>query len=170
MNTANTSPSTKQPGPQYYPCRYSWRHLARDEAAALWHELIDWVDWLRATYQLGSRIPGCWFQHDGVREELTALMAAHTAAYWCDTETADLPREDMTAWHTQWLWPTVERLTKISDFSGCQPRRCRYTPQPQPTLPSIAEYITADLDDRDNTRHASEPPSAAITHGDRQQH
>ncbi|WP_405165601.1 hypothetical protein OG203_11175 [Nocardia sp. NBC_01499] len=136
--------------PQYYPCRYSWRHLDRDEAAALWEELIDWVGWLRQIYQLGSRIPSCWFQHDGVREELTALMAAHTAAYWCEQETAELPREDMTAWHTQWLWPTVERLTKISDFSGCQPRHCRYVRQPQPTQAGLTEYIATDLDQRND--------------------
>ncbi|MGX1778377.1 hypothetical protein ACWIGW_40160 [Nocardia brasiliensis] len=138
----------KQSAAQYYPCRYSWRHLASEEAAALWRELIDWVDWLRNTYQLGSRVPGCWFQHDCVREELTALMAAHTAAYWGNDESVDLPGEDQVAWHTQWLWPTVERLTKVSDFSGCQPKSCRYTLQPQPTFDGLAEYVATDLDRR----------------------
>ncbi|MFG1795791.1 hypothetical protein [Nocardia sp. NPDC049149] len=160
MNTEHgrgSSTEAKPAAPQYYPGRYSWRHLDRSDAAALWEELIDWVDWLRETYQLGSRVPGCWFQHDGVREELTALMAAHTAAYWRDTDTAELPREDMTAWHSQWLWPTIERLTKISDFSGCQPESCRYIRRPQPTNAGIAEYVAADLHDRDTVTPTSDP-------------
>ncbi|KAA8877334.1 hypothetical protein F3087_45000 [Nocardia colli] len=141
--------------PQYFPCRYSWRHLDRGEAAALWQELLDWVDWLRNTYQLGSRIPSCWFRHDSVREELTALMGAHAAAYYCERESTELPREDMTAWHTQWLWPTVERLTKISDFSACQPHHCRYTRQPQPTHDGLAEYVTDHLDHHYDTHHSA---------------
>ncbi|MEV6558294.1 hypothetical protein AB0M22_21455 [Nocardia sp. NPDC051756] len=152
MNTPASSAS-KASVPQYYPCRYSWRHLDQKDAATLWEELIDWVGWLRHTYQLGSRVPSCWFQHDGVREELTALMAAHTAAYRCEQEATELPREDPTAWHTQWLWPTVERLTKISDFSACQPNHCRYTRQPQPTQAGLAEYIAADLDHYSDDAH-----------------
>ncbi|WP_280405114.1 hypothetical protein [Nocardia brasiliensis] len=157
-----SAPGAKKIAAQHYPCRYSWRHLDPAAAAELWRELIDWVGWLRATYQLGSRVPGCWFQHDCVREELTALMAAHTAAYWCNDETAELPSEDQAAWHNQWLWPTVERLTKVSDFSGCQPKSCRYTLQPQPTLDGLAEYIATDLDRRDRAASGNgSPPETA---------
>ncbi|PXX53444.1 hypothetical protein DFR70_12755 [Nocardia tenerifensis] len=135
--------------PGLHPGRYAWRHLDRVGAAQLWEELTDWVDWLRTTYQLGSRIPGCWYRHPSVREELTALMAAHYAAYYCDCESPDLPTEEPIAWHTQWLWPTVERLTRNSDFSGCRPENCRFTTQPQPTLGGLADYIAADLNSRD---------------------
>ncbi|MBF6461720.1 hypothetical protein IU433_22155 [Nocardia puris] len=125
------------------PCRYSWRDLGQAQAAELWAELIEWVQWLRCRYQLGSRVPGCWYRHEVVVEELTALMAAHTAAYWCAPDAVDLPREDMTAWHTQWLWPTIERLTRISDFSACRPHHCRYQAHPQPVHAGVDDYLAA---------------------------
>lgn len=128
------------------PCRYSWRELDPRGAAELWADLLDWVDWLRHRYQLGARVPACWYRHEAIVEELTALMAAHTAAYWCDPDSVDLPREDMTAWHTQWLWPTVERLTRNSDFSACRPHHCRYQNHPQPVHAGLDEYVGADID------------------------
>lgn len=127
------------------PSRYSWRDLDRRGTAELWAELLDWVDWLRHRYQLGSRVPACWYRHDAVVEELTALMAAHTAAYWCDPDSTDLPREDMTAWHTQWLWPTIERLTRITDFSACRPHHCRYQDHAQPLHAGLDDYVATAI-------------------------
>ncbi|MEV0246864.1 hypothetical protein AB0H76_09785 [Nocardia sp. NPDC050712] len=144
MNVRKQRWSGLHPGP------YVWRELDRPGAARLWRELTEWVDWLRETYQLGSRVPGCWYRHTSVREELTALMAAHYAAYYCDCDNPELPTEEPIAWHTQWLWPTVERLVRNSDFSGCRPGLCRFTAQPQPTLDGLDDYIHADLDERDN--------------------
>ncbi|WP_216895615.1 hypothetical protein [Nocardia alni] len=123
------------------PCRYSWPDLDFAGKAALWQDLADWVDWLRQRYQLGSRIPACWWRHEAVVEELTALMAAHIAAYTCPPAQAELAREDLTAWHTQWFWPTVERLTRISDFTGCRPTECGYRRTKQPTLDGLADLI-----------------------------
>ncbi|MBF6062005.1 hypothetical protein IU500_19350 [Nocardia terpenica] len=122
-------------------CRYDWRDLDHAETALLWDELADWVAWLRHRYQLGSRVPGCWWRHEAVVEELTALMAAHAAAYTCPAHQRELPREDMTAWHTQWLWPTLERLTRISDFSSCRPTECGYRRNRQPELDGLADII-----------------------------
>ncbi|MBF6331468.1 hypothetical protein [Nocardia transvalensis] len=127
--------------PELVTCRYFWRGLGHADKALLWEELADWVEWLRQRYQLGSRIPACWWRHEAVVEELTALMAAHAVAYTCPADRRDLPREDMTAWHTQWLWPTVERLTRISDFSGCRPADCGYRRNRQPTLDGLADLI-----------------------------
>jgi len=123
------------------PCRYAWRELDDADTARLWAELAQWVLWLRHRYQLGSRIPACWWRHEAVVEELTALMAAHTAAYTCPPEQVELSREDMTAWHTQWFWPVLERLTRISDFSGCRPTECGYRRSKQPTLEGLSDLI-----------------------------
>ncbi|MFI1919328.1 hypothetical protein [Nocardia sp. NPDC020380] len=128
-----------------WPCRYSWRDLDQDGAAELWTELIDWVDWLRHRYQLGSRVPACWYRHGAVVEELTALMAAHIAAYWCERDAVDLPREDLTAWHTQWLWPVIERVTRISDFSACRPHHCRSQTHPQPVHAGLDDYLAEQI-------------------------
>ncbi|ATL67382.1 hypothetical protein CRH09_15425 [Nocardia terpenica] len=122
-------------------CRYSWRDLDHAGKALLWEELADWVTWLRHRYQLGSRIPACWWRHEAAVEELTALMAAHAAAYTCPAERRDLACEDLIAWHTQWLWPTLERLTRISDFSSCRPTDCGYRRNRQSTLDGLDDLI-----------------------------
>ncbi|NNH73832.1 hypothetical protein HLB23_28935 [Nocardia uniformis] len=150
---AHNDQDVARPTVRLEPCRYRWRDLDQHDAALLWTELIEWAQWLRRRYQLGSRVPACWYRHEPVVEELTALMAAHTAAYWCDPDTVDLPREDMTAWHTQWLWPTIERLTRISDFSGCRPHHCRYHAHPQPVHAGVQDYLDEQL--------ASWPPRSA---------
>lgn len=128
------------------PSRYCWRAIDQRDAARLWAELLEWVAWLRHRYQLGSRVPACWYRHDAVVEELTALMAAHTAAFWCEPDSAELPREDMAAWHTQWLWPAIERLTRISDFSVCRPHHCRYENHPQPVHAGVEDFVAAAID------------------------
>lgn len=129
-------------------CRFSWADLDTDAAAELWRELADWVDWLRHRYQLGSRIPTCWYRHGSAVETLTALMAAHHAAYLPGPDQRDTPREDLIAWHQQWLWPAIEQLTRISDFSSCGPGRCGYRTQPQPTHPGFEDFVHNDLADR----------------------
>lgn len=148
MNSPLTQQDPQPDGPvalRLQPCRYCWREIDRHEAARLWEELLDWVNWLRHRYQLGSRIPACWYRHEAIVEELTALMAAHTAAYWCGPDSIELPREDLTAWHTQWLWPVIERLTRISDFSACRPHHCRYENHPQPVHAGVEEYLTVEI-------------------------
>lgn len=127
------------------PCRFAWRYLDAEEASQLWDELVDWVGWWRYRYQLESRVKACWFQHGAVVEELTALMVAHTAVYVTEAKARAQYREDLTAWHTHWMLPIVERLNRISDFSGCGPDGCKHEPKQQPTLRSITEFIAADL-------------------------
>ncbi|MVU80833.1 hypothetical protein GPX89_26715 [Nocardia sp. ET3-3] len=147
MNSPLAQPDREADGSssRLWPCRYSWRDLDQQGAAQLWTELIDWVDWLRHRYQLGSRVPACWYRHDSVVEELTALMAAHSAAYRCDRDAIDLPREDLTAWHTQWLWPVMERLTRNSDFSACRPHHCRSQNHPQPVHADLEGFVAEDI-------------------------
>ncbi|NUS45389.1 MAG: hypothetical protein HOQ24_17075 [Mycobacteriaceae bacterium] len=129
-------------------CRYSWADLDIDAAEQLWRDLGDWVDWLRHRYQLGSRVPACWYRHGTAVETLTALMAAHHAAYLPGPDRHDTAREDLIAWHQQWLWPTVDQLTRVSDFSGCGPGRCGYRTQPQLTHPGFDDFVHTDLTER----------------------
>ncbi|MFF3569240.1 hypothetical protein ACFYXQ_15830 [Nocardia jiangxiensis] len=139
--TVDDEQNDEDPAEGPVPCRYAWAELDAAGKAKLWEELEGWVGWLRHRYQLGSRIPPCWWRHEPVIEELTALMAAHTAAYTCPPDEAQTPREDLTAWHTQWLWPSIERLTRISDFTSCRPRDCGYRRHKQSTLDGLSDLI-----------------------------
>ena len=123
------------------PCRFAWRHLDRAAATLLWEELIDWVGWLRYRYQLSEYIRPCWYRHGPVVEELTALMVAHTAAYTGE----DTYREDLSAWHQQWMWPLMHRIDSITDFSTCNEKECRYKPHPQYTLDELKTFVDADI-------------------------
>lgn len=98
--------------------RYAWRYLDTDEAARLWDEVTDWVWWLRDRYELGERIPRCWYRHGPVVEEFTALMAG-----W--SEMQDTGR-GMSQWHSRDLWPLIDRLESISGFEQCQADGCSH--------------------------------------------
>jgi hypothetical protein len=123
------------------PCRFAWRHLDRAAATLLWEELIDWVGWLRYRYQLSEYVRPCWYRHGPVVEELTALMVAHTAAYTGE----DSYREDLAAWHQQWMWPLMHRIASITDFSTCTEQQCRHKPDPQYTLDGLKAFVDADI-------------------------
>ncbi|OZC80517.1 hypothetical protein CH274_15195 [Rhodococcus sp. 06-418-5] len=133
------------------PSRFTWRYLDAEQARALWSELIDWTTWLRERYELGTKIPQCWYRHDPVVEELSALMAAWTDAYY----RGDEYRDDLTAWHTQWFRPLMARIRDISDFDSCTHDRCAHRPLPLATLAGIEEFVDADVDAR------PEPPLPA---------
>jgi hypothetical protein len=59
----------------------AWHTLTATEAADAWQALTGWVDWLRDRYQLDETIPGCWYRHGPLVDELDALRAAWCAAY-----------------------------------------------------------------------------------------
>ncbi|MGH3804480.1 MAG: hypothetical protein ACRDTD_30945, partial [Pseudonocardiaceae bacterium] len=134
--------------PEPAPNAWLWHRMDRDRARELWTELVEWVQWLRETYEFSQgQFPACWYRHSAVREELTALMAAHKAAYRGDAG-ADAYRSDMTAWHTHEFWPMMNRLKSIGGFADCTAEACRHVPRPVLTVPGLEEYITEDLDGR----------------------
>ncbi|MDV6263893.1 DUF4913 domain-containing protein [Rhodococcoides yunnanense] len=137
-----TAPGGEQE--ELVPSRFTWRYLDAEQARALWSELIDWTTWLRERYELGTKIPPCWYRHDPVVEELSALMAAWTDAYY----RGDEYRDDLTAWHTQWFRPLMARIRDISDFDSCTHDRCAHRPLPPATLAGIEEFVAADIDNR----------------------
>jgi hypothetical protein len=59
----------------------NWRDLTSSDAAERWAELVDWVSWLRDRYSLHERVPGCWYAHGPVLEELSALRSVWVAAF-----------------------------------------------------------------------------------------
>jgi hypothetical protein len=89
------------------PAPWNWRHLHERQAAALWRELADWLTWLHTRYPLADTIPGCWWRHPEMVEELTAAHAAWKAAYQSPGASPYAPGE----WHDRWLPGLEQRLT-----------------------------------------------------------
>lgn len=142
--------------PPYAPGPADWRYLDQVEAADLWNELIPWVEYLRARYDLGSRhILGCWFRHHPLVEELTAAMYAHREVYQLLKK--NVYHGGLSAWHYQVLWPLIGRLNKITSFDDCRNGECGYRPAPSPIADDVAEYIAADVDGRAEHIESNEP-------------
>ncbi|WP_280490676.1 hypothetical protein [Nocardia farcinica] len=136
---------------------WSWRHMPRQRALAAWLELAEWVEWWRNRYSM-SEIRGCWYRHPPVVEHLWSLMAAHRTAYKPGAKPEDY-RDDLIAWHTQWMWPCVRAIKDAEYLSGCTPAECRaqldhHVPE---LMDGIEEVIVADLADRDDAPPEDEP-------------
>ncbi|NIL78406.1 hypothetical protein [Rhodococcus sp. B10] len=152
-----TTPAPESGMDQLAPSRFTWRYLDHVQARQLWDELIDWVNWIRDRYELDTKIPPCWYRHSPVVEELSALMVAWTDAYY----RGDEYRDDLTAWHTQWFWPAIERIRKVSDFDTCTHTRCDHQPVTPATLPGIDEFVAADITGRPEPAPTPAPPTPA---------
>ncbi len=60
----------------------NWRELSDEDAPEAWARLRGWVEWVSVRYNIPvSIIPNCWYQHDALVEELSALHTAHLAAF-----------------------------------------------------------------------------------------
>jgi len=60
----------------------NWRELADEDASERWEALREWVEWMTVRYNVPvSVIPACWWKHDRLVEELSALHTAHLAAF-----------------------------------------------------------------------------------------
>jgi len=91
----------------------NWRTLTDEDAPAAWTELRAWVEWFTVRYRISeSVVPPCWFKHGQLVEELSALHAAHTAAF--DASDAGF---GPIGWHER-LSLTIPRLTRAY-AGGC---------------------------------------------------
>jgi len=88
------------------PTSWCWRTIGPHGAEELWHQLTDWVAWIRNRYPLARKIPPCWAEHPELVEELTALWLAWQHAY----EDTDAPLTAAADWHDRWLPGVLYRL------------------------------------------------------------
>lgn len=101
----------------------NWRLLSDDEAPAVWKELRAWVEWFVARYRVPeSTVPACWWKHGQLVEELSALQAAHAAAF--DRSDAGF---GPLGWHER-LSLAVPRLTRAY-AGGCSNGHRDFTPR-----------------------------------------
>lgn len=60
----------------------NWNLLRAHEVELEWHELDQWVDWLRRSYGLpASIVPPFWYRHPELVWELSALHLHWLASY-----------------------------------------------------------------------------------------
>ena len=113
------------------PTSWCWRTIGPHAEEALWHELRDWVGWIRHRYPLARRIPDCWHEHPEIVEELTALWLAWQAAY----TVPDGPLTAAIEWHDRWLPGLLHRLEH-----GAFALDCADSHRPRPST----SYVSMD--------------------------
>ena len=131
------------------PSRWTWQHLDADQAADLWAELVEWVEWVRERYELPAKqVPPCWFQHPRIVEILTYTMAGWKAVYYVyEQEAWGWYRQDVAGFMEHEFWPAIRRVGEA--FSGCSTGRgCQRIPVQVETLHTLGEVIAADVDAR----------------------
>jgi len=143
---------TSEAGTVTTPPDWNWNGLTQEQAAARWRTFCAWVAWLTRTYEWEATWPECWAQHPGLVEELLALHAAHTAAYW-STEVA----ADTVQWHDA-LWRFHGRLVdtvarqcsaghRLRGYMSCLSGQTRIDgrqPLGPPAVPAVPPAITSD--------------------------
>jgi hypothetical protein len=105
----------------------NWAALSSDEAAEHWVLLVDWTDWLLDRYQLEEWLPGCWYAHGPLLEEVSALRTPWIGAYLDPQARLDEPAR----WH-ELLDRTLDRIGTW-DRAGCRDGSHR-PDQPAPDL------------------------------------
>ena len=88
-----------------------WTALDREQARGEWAALAGWVDWLVDRYGLTERVPGCWYRHPPLLEELSALRCAWLGAY----ESPAARPADGVYWHD-----ALDRvLARLAEWDRC---------------------------------------------------
>jgi len=142
-----------------------WDSLDRADARDEWDRLVGFVDWLIDRYGVAETVPGCWYRHPAILEELSALHAAWLGAYL----DPHAPADSGVAWHDS-LERVLQRLREW-DRTGCAGGTHRdHVPLPAAAgqLADRAGFIDADVTAR------PEPPdddaagsdTATDPHGD----
>lgn len=100
-----------------------WRHLRDDQAREAWEGLRGWVEWFIVRYQVSrSVVPACWYRHDALVEELSALYVAHAVSF--DPKDTGLGPIN---WHER-LTLAMSRLSKAYS-GGCSNGHTPFTPR-----------------------------------------
>jgi len=85
---------------------WTWSAMGPMGAENLWRRLATWVGWLRGRYPLAEALPGCWWRHPELVEEITALHLAWRAAYSDPTAALSAPID----WHAHHLPAFLARV------------------------------------------------------------
>lgn len=131
--------------PAEKPAPWNWKELHGPGRVALLTELRQWVDWYNSRYGVtaDSRIPGCWYRHGPVVEELTGVWIGWRAAYYGHQTPNDAP----ASWHERILWPAIARITKTNwGLSACIPAHKDPRPKTEPSTDNGFAAFTATLD------------------------
>lgn len=110
------------------PVPVNWNLLDAEQAEAEWHDLDQWVKWLKATFGLPPNIvPPCWHRHDELVWELSAL---HTHWLNCYHESAS------SSAPIGWMRDFSDARHRLRDWvSICGTRLDRDRPTRQTTWP-----------------------------------
>lgn len=131
---------------------WDWSAMNKEQAAAAWHTLIDWVrDILAGTYGLvghvGGRqrkIPPCWYRHPEVVVELSWLCQEWHRLYRSAKGTPAGAGE----WHDRWLPSLVNRLLSESTVAACAKEDSHVEPRPTTSIDdnsALVAVIEADM-------------------------
>jgi hypothetical protein len=102
-----------------------WPALPPDKEQAVVGELVEWVTWLVARYDLDRRtVPECWDRHGAIVEELSALRSSWQLAF---SRTA--PKDAPLAWRSGFAQSRA-RLLDWAARAGCRPGACRESHAP----------------------------------------
>ena len=127
----------------------NWRELDDNQAHAEWVALRAFVEWLTVRYHLPvSMVPNCWWQHGDLVEELSALHAAHQAAF-DETDAGFGPLN----WHERFA--TAQARLRNS-ASGCTSTHDGFRPRSWSNVTDEQEWHAWT-----NRSHAEQPPRAA---------
>lgn len=89
-------------GPPWWNLRMAGQARRR----AVLEDLTDWLGWLHEHYPLAEHVPGCWWRHPEVVQELVSLRAAWAAAY----DDAGAGPQAPAEWHDRWLPGALARV------------------------------------------------------------
>lgn len=143
-------PDDDTPAP---PRPINWDELDGDDLHRAWHDLNDWVEWLRHTYGLPATvIPPYWHRHPELHQELSALHL-----HWQSANHPDQHASAPHGWHRD-LTDAIARLRDWTAAAGAgltQDRPTRQTQWPGDPPPINTHHPPIDLTNRhrDFTQH-----------------
>jgi hypothetical protein len=159
---AGAAASTVNPAASTAPTSgvaHVWRTLTPTEAAHAWDSLTGWVDWLVDRYSLDDTLPGCWYRHGPMVDELDALRASWVAAY---LEPAARPTD--SAYWLDLLHRTLDRIVDWDRYgcaAGTHHDDSSPSSDPRHDRQVRDDFVFADVNARAAARHRQTARSAA---------
>lgn len=133
------------PEPEYFGV-VNWRTLPDEREPEVWRLLAEWVSWLCTRYTIPARlIPDCWYLHDGIVEELSALFSSWEVSF----EEADSGGHGPLGWHERFEY-FRSRLRHYKP-EGCANGHLETACRTMPEEPARRQRIARA--DRDGTVH-----------------